>query len=1023
MKSINFDMRKGYILLLGIAIVFCSRGAVSQIPAPQINLTGNLGCQGFPCFNNGTLIFASDANHTMTAQESSAQSPSVITVTSSVSLTGTRNLITPAGRFSFTIENKTTGGQSIQIIGPSGSGITIANGTTVSVGNDGTNYVQVGSGSYTLPIAQPSTLGGVKPDNSTCTVNASTGVLACPGSGGSSPFPASFDLHLLGASLEQSVDVQGEVVPSATNGGSGYTPNATCTVSISGLTGTAQPTMGAYTDAAGKVQWTLTYFGQGLSGTGTATVSGCGAGSGASATLTVPASSCTIIGGTSLCYNNPWPKQLTTLSAMTGRVSSFVNNAEGGSNVTDMWSAATTNNYATMCAGSGNHYVILGGSGLFNSMSSYGSHPNLTAPQAVTQYLSLSHYLKAAGCKTIIMTPNVGSTYAGGTGSSMSGTFINKVQQAAQILRQNTIQGIDYDLLIDTTSAIQTNTDPGFFSYDNTHWTLGGDNTFAAYANNQLLAGGGPGSNLAPYYNWPISTDSNGNWILNLASCSTGTCLTIAAGDGVPIAVYSTQANQLSGIFFQDGSTKTNQGHIGYANGSYGLGTNLIDIGAETGATATGVVIHGQGYASYLEVTNQIVGLTSLFEVTSPNIQFPTQAAGSGHNCLQIDTSGYVTNTGTACGSGSSGLSGMTAGQVPIAASASTVTSSEPLAGTGAGIVTGPTSGTTANDAAVMNGTNGQIKDAGFPPAPALAACTDETGSFTPANGLCYFATGSATSTTPAASAFVLFTVTTSSGGTWTASGTTIADGGNCSTYISGTTLTLTASETVTLKSDGTNIRASCTAASGGGGTVTSVATTSPITGGTITSTGTIACASCVTSSSPGVGIAHFAGSTQAVTSGLIVAADITSATITGTQIASSVAFAGSPTTTTQSAGDNSTKIATTAYANAAAYPVADTTITVGGSVAFSSGACSSVTGSSGTPSTVSMTGLLTTMTATFTPNSDVTDVTGWAPATTGQLYFQAWPSASGTLSYYVCNDTGSTVTTGASTTWNVSAR
>ena len=44
--------------------------------------------------------------------------------------------------------------------------------------------------------------------------------------------------------------------------------------------------------------------------------------------------------------------------------------------------------------------------------------------------------------------------------------------------------------------------------------------------------------------------------------------------------------------------------------------------------------------------------------------------------------------------------------------------------------------------------------------------------------------------------------------------------------------------------------------------------------------------ANLVVASSPGVGIAHFAGSTQTVTSSLIVAADITSATITGTQIA-----------------------------------------------------------------------------------------------------------------------------------------
>lgn len=66
----------------------------------------------------------------------------------------------------------------------------------------------------------------------------------------------------------------------------------------------------------------------------------------------------------------------------------------------------------------------------------------------------------------------------------------------------------------------------------------------------------------------------------------------------------------------------------------------------------------------------------------------------------------------------------------------------------------------------------------------------------------------------------------------------------------------------------------------GGGGGVTSVATTAPIAGGTITTTGTITCATCVVASSPGVGLAHFAGSTQTVTSSLVVNADITTATI-----------------------------------------------------------------------------------------------------------------------------------------------
>ncbi len=70
----------------------------------------------------------------------------------------------------------------------------------------------------------------------------------------------------------------------------------------------------------------------------------------------------------------------------------------------------------------------------------------------------------------------------------------------------------------------------------------------------------------------------------------------------------------------------------------------------------------------------------------------------------------------------------------------------------------------------------------------------------------------------------------------------------------------------VCVKSDGT----SCFPSSGGSGTVTSIATTSPLGGGTITTTGTLTCATCVVASSPGVGLAHFAGSTQTVTSSAV---------------------------------------------------------------------------------------------------------------------------------------------------------
>jgi hypothetical protein len=71
-------------------------------------------------------------------------------------------------------------------------------------------------------------------------------------------------------------------------------------------------------------------------------------------------------------------------------------------------------------------------------------------------------------------------------------------------------------------------------------------------------------------------------------------------------------------------------------------------------------------------------------------------------------------------------------------------------------------------------------------------------------------------------------------------------------------------------------VNGTCTGCGGGGsGTVTSVATTYPITGGPFSTTGTAACPDCAFSVSPGAGIAHFAGGTQALTSSAVVDADL----------------------------------------------------------------------------------------------------------------------------------------------------
>lgn len=139
-------------------------------------------------------------------------------------------------------------------------------------------------------------------------------------------------------------------------------------------------------------------------------------------------------------------------------------------------------------------------------------------------------------------------------------------------------------------------------------------------------------------------------------------------------------------------------------------------------------------------------------------------------------------------------------------------------------------SGTTTNALTMDNSGTGDVSGSTFNgslakkisyntigAAPALNACTDESSTFTPANGNCYFVTAAVSTATPGAGAFVIFNVTTSSAGSLALTGTTIADGGNCASYISGTTLTLPSSQSMSVKSDGTTIRGTCTVATSGG--------------------------------------------------------------------------------------------------------------------------------------------------------------------------------------------------------------
>ena len=96
---------------------------------PQVPLTGNIGSGGvFPLINSPSVVFATDANHTMTYPEMSG-SGGFIQVTSSTALSATRNLVAPLVRgFGWAVENSTTGGHAIQVIGATGTGVTIPSG-------------------------------------------------------------------------------------------------------------------------------------------------------------------------------------------------------------------------------------------------------------------------------------------------------------------------------------------------------------------------------------------------------------------------------------------------------------------------------------------------------------------------------------------------------------------------------------------------------------------------------------------------------------------------------------------------------------------------------------------------------------------------------------------------------------------------------------------------------------------------------------------------------------------------------
>jgi hypothetical protein len=98
-------------------------------------ITGNSGPLGV---GRSAIVMGSDANITPTGAQVAAR---ILEVTSGVSLTATRNVVLPLGQDGalWLVYNGTTGSQSLQFIGSSGTGITVANGKRAWIYTDGVN--------------------------------------------------------------------------------------------------------------------------------------------------------------------------------------------------------------------------------------------------------------------------------------------------------------------------------------------------------------------------------------------------------------------------------------------------------------------------------------------------------------------------------------------------------------------------------------------------------------------------------------------------------------------------------------------------------------------------------------------------------------------------------------------------------------------------------------------------------------------------------------------------------------------
>jgi hypothetical protein len=106
----------------------------------------NLGALIEQAISGVITITMADANYTLTNFNGVVDEARNQVIVLTGATTAQRNLIAPLVEKTYSIKNTTTGGNAVQIIGASGTGVVIPNGVTTSVYCDGTNFLSLNTG-------------------------------------------------------------------------------------------------------------------------------------------------------------------------------------------------------------------------------------------------------------------------------------------------------------------------------------------------------------------------------------------------------------------------------------------------------------------------------------------------------------------------------------------------------------------------------------------------------------------------------------------------------------------------------------------------------------------------------------------------------------------------------------------------------------------------------------------------------------------------------------------------------------